>query len=133
MFRFLLVISFLVVSCAEAAAAPATLQFKFDTTAVEDFLRATGRQTMDDAALDAIVARPGSAGMVRNTLKYDPDAPRDGYRKSLREIATTGSLKSDPYRVADAVHGAATIRTLLADDHGTLCSGRRFRWLRPGR
>ena len=114
MFRFVLLISFLVASCAEAAAAPAPLKFKFDTTAVEDFLRAVDRQAMDDAALDAIVARPGAAGMVRNTLKYVPDSPRDGYRASLREIATTGAPMSDPYQVANAVKNAATVRTLLA-------------------
>lgn len=57
MFRFLLAIGFLVASCAQAAAAPASLQFKFDTT---------------------------------------------------------GSLKSDPYQLADAVRGAATVRRLLA-------------------
>lgn len=113
MFRFLLVFSFFIASCADAAVAPAYLQFKFDTVAVEDFLSAVDRQAMDDATLVAIVARPGATGMVRNTLKYVPDSPPDGYRASLREIATTGALKSDPYQVADAVKGAATVRTLL--------------------
>lgn len=118
MFRFLLPILmaliFFVGSRAQAATVVDPLHFNFDTAAVEDFLRATDREALDDAALAAIVAKAGSAGMVRNTIKYVPDSPPDGYRSSLREIAKTGSLKSDPYQLADAVKDAGTLRTLLA-------------------
>lgn len=114
MLRLLLALLCLSAPSAQAAERPGPLQFTFDTTAVEDFLRATDRQTLDDKALDAILARPGTAGMVRNTIKYVPALPPDGYRDSLRQIATTGTLRSDPYQVLDAVQNAASVRTLLA-------------------
>lgn len=101
-------------AAAVAQAAPAGIRFEFDSAAVQDFLRAVDRTPLEDAELAAIVARPGAVGMVRNTIKYLPDSPRDGYRAALREIAAGGALTSDPYQLADAVRTAATIRALVA-------------------
>ena len=96
-----------------ATAAPAGIQFTFDQVAVRDFLRAVDREPLDDAQL-ATMASSAAAGMVRNTIKYVPESPRDGYQASLREIASTGQLSSDPFQLAEAVKAAGSIRTLAA-------------------
>lgn len=98
-------------------AAPPGIEFRFDATAVEDFLRAVERKPLSDQGLAAMVASPGAAGMVQNTLKYVPASPREGYRDSLREIAQTGAVKADPYQLAEAVRTADSIRQLVGAVH----------------
>lgn len=99
---------------AESAPEPAPLSLKFDYVAADDFLRAVDRAPLDAAQWQRVAAERGAVAMVRNTLKYVPASPAEGYFASLRALAKDGSLAGDPYWLKAAVASAATIRTLLA-------------------
>ena len=112
--KHLLSAMILFVALPNAAAAPAPLTLKFDYAAVDGFLRAVDREPGDAAQWREIAHGHGADAMVRNTIKYVPDSPAEGYVASLRELAATGKLATDPYGLGDAVANSAGIKTFMA-------------------
>ena len=55
--------------------------------------------------------------MVRNTVKYVPGTPLDGYAAALGEVSRTGRVQVDAYGLNDAVAQADSVANLLAALH----------------
>ncbi len=96
-----------------AHAAPVPLRLHFDYAAAEDFLRAARREPLTAEQLRDFAGRRGASAMVRNTVKYIPDTPADGYAAALGELARTGHVQVDAYGLNDSVAQADTVATLL--------------------
>lgn len=103
----------LLLTSANVSSQPAPLRLKFDTAAVEGFLRAANREPLSDVQVQEIAFGRGSQQMVRNTIKYVPGTPADGNLKSLRELAHTGAIKTDDFGLGDAIAGVDTVKRLL--------------------
>ncbi len=112
--RIPLLLFVILFASANVPAQPALLRLKFDTAAVDGFLRAVNREPLSDVQVQTIASGRGSHQMVRNTIKYLPDTPADGYLNALRELAHTGAIQRDDFGLGDAIADVDTVKQLLA-------------------
>lgn len=80
-------------------------------------MRAAKREPLTAEQLRDFAGRRGASAMVRNTVKYIPDTPADGYAAALGELARTGQVQVDAYGLNDSIAQAETVAKLLASLH----------------
>ena len=116
--RTRLIMLFLMLAALPAAqAASAPLRLHFDYAAAEAFLRAAKREPLTAEQLAEFADQRGARAMVRNTVKYVPDTPADGYAAALGELARTGHVHVDAYGLNDSFAQADNVAVLLASLH----------------